>query len=120
FFGTALITSFVVGAIGLMLVVHGWPVRLWALFGLSLVLWFSFRKGDIYTALSIPVTAVVPWLLYLLRRNSSGVGMGVFLVGSGLVAGFANQIRGQAATGLLIFAAVLIAFQLKRTLGRKL
>ena len=30
------------------------------------------------------------------------------------MAGFANQVRGQAGTGVMIFAAILVAFELKR------
>jgi hypothetical protein len=114
FLGTILILSFGVGAIGLMVLIDRWPLKLWALFGLSLLLWFSFRKGDIYTALSAPAVAVVPWLLYLRRRHSASAIMAAFLCGAGFVAGFANQVRGQAATGLMIFAAILVAFELKR------
>lgn len=114
FFGAILMVSFVVGAIGLVLVVHRWPLKLWALFGLCLLLWFSFRKGDIYTALSVPVVAVVPWLLYLRKKHSASLVLAAFLFGAGLLAGFANQVRGQAATGLMIFALILVAFELNR------
>ena len=120
FFGTILIVSFGSGAVGLMLVVRTWPLRLWALFGLGLLLWFSFRKGDIYTALSVPTVAIVPWLLFLRRKHSRSPMIGVFLFGAGLCAGLANQIRGQAATGVVIFAAILVAFELKRGWGPKL
>jgi len=115
FLGTNLIVWFAVGAIGLMLIVHRWPLKLWAIFGYCLLLWFSYRKADIYTALSFPVVGIVPWLLYLRRKHSGTLVMGAFLFGTGLLAGTANQIRGQAATGLMIFAAILVAFELKRT-----
>lgn len=120
FFGTILILSFAVGAIGLMLFIRRWPLKLWTLFGLCLLLWFTFRKGDIYTALSVPVVAVVPWLLYLRRKHSATATMAAFLFGAGLLAGFANQVRGQAATGLMIFAVILVAFELNRGWGAKL
>jgi hypothetical protein len=120
FFGAILVVSFLSGAIGLLLLVNGWALRLWALFGLSLLLWFSFRKGDIYLALIVLAIALVPWLLYSLRRSSAGAFMGAFLFMAGILAGFANQIRGQAATGLMIFAAILVAFELKRSWGRRL
>lgn len=120
FFGVLLIVSFLSGAVGLLLLVSRWPLRLWALFGLCLLLWFSFRKGDIYLALIVPVVAIVPWLLYLLQKNSAGLVMGSFLSVTGVAAGFANQIRGEAATALLLFAAILVACQLKRGWGRRL
>ena len=120
FLGAILIVSFSIGAIGLVLVIHRWPLKLWAIFGLCLLLWFTFRKGDIYTALSVPIVAVVPWLLYLHRKHAGNLILGAFLFGIGLVGGIANQIRGQAATGLMIFAAILVAFELKRAWLAKL
>ncbi len=120
FFGVTLIVSFLVGITGLMLVVSRWPLRLWGAFGLCLLFSFAFRKGDIYLALIVPVVAVVPWLLYLLRKNSAGAVMVIFLIGTGLVAGFANEVRGQAATGLMIIAVIRHAIELNRSWGRKL
>jgi len=85
-----------------------------------MLLWFTYRKGDLYVALSTPVVAIVPWFLYLLKKNAAGAAMGAFLFGVGLLAGFANQMRGQAATGLIVFVVILVAFEWKRAWGRKL
>jgi hypothetical protein len=43
-----------------------------------------------------------------------------FLFGVGLLAGFANQVRSYAATSLVIFIVVLVAFRLKTSHARKL
>jgi hypothetical protein len=120
FFGTVLIVSFLAGLAGLFTAVNRWPLRLWGAFGLCLLLWFSYRKGDIYIANAVSVVAVVPWLLYSIRKNYAGAAMGAFLFGAGILAGFANELRGQAATGMLIFAAILVAFELKQGWVRKL
>lgn len=119
FFGAILAVSFLVGIAGFLISLDGWPLKLWATFGLCLLLWFSYKKGDVYLVLSAPVIAFVPWLLYLLKKNAAGAAMSIFLFGTGLVAGFANEIRGYAATALLIFAAILVAFELRRGLARK-
>jgi len=120
FFGAILVVSFLSGILGFLVTLNRWPLKLWAVFGLCMLFWFSYRKGDLYIALSTPVVAIVPWFLHLLKKNATGATIGVFLFGVGLLAGFANQMRGYAATGLLIFVVILVAFEWKRSWGRKL
>jgi hypothetical protein len=120
FFGAVLVISFLTGAAGLLIILDHWPLRLWAMFALCMLLWFSFRKGDVYIWQSASAVAVVPWFLYLLRKNAAGLGATAFLFGAGLLIGFANLIRSHAATGLAIFIALLVAFELKCAFRRKL
>ena len=119
FFGAILAISFLSGIVGCLVIFDRWDLKEWAAFGLSMLLWFCYRKGDLYIVLAAPIVAIVPWSIYFLRKNSAGAVMGAFLFGVGLLAGFANQIRGQAATALLIFLAILVAFELKRGWGRR-
>ena len=120
FFGGILAISFLAGIIGFLIILNRWPLKLWSVFALCMLLWFAYRKGDVYVALSAPAVAIVPWLLYLLRKNAAGAGTAAFLFGVGLLAGFANQIRSYAATSLLIFIVILVAFQWKTSHARKL
>jgi hypothetical protein len=120
FFGALLAASLLSCVIGFLVTLKRWPLKLWAVFGLCMLLWFTYRKGDLYVALSTPVVALLPWLLYLLKKNAAGAMMGAFLFGVGLLAGFANQMRGQAATGLMIFVVILVALEGKLAWGQKL
>ena len=122
FFGAILAVSFLAGMIGFLFTLNRnhWPLKLWAVFALCMLLWFSYRKGDVYVALSAPAVAIVPWFLHLLRKNAAGAGMAAFLFGVGLLAGLAGQIRSYAATSLIIFIVILVAFELKSGPGRKL
>ncbi len=120
FFGGILAVSFLAGIIGFLATLRTWPLKLWAAFALCMLCWFSYRKGDVYIALSAPAVAVVPWFLHLLRKNTAGAGTAAFLLGVGLLVGFTNQVRSYAATSLVIFIVILVAFELKSTRARKL
>lgn len=120
FFGGILAVSFLAGIIGFLITLDRWPLKLWSVFALGMLLWFAYRKGDVYVALSAPAVAIVPWFLYLLRKNAAGAGTAAFLFGVGLLAGFANQVRSYAATGLVIFIVILVAFEWKSSHARKL
>jgi hypothetical protein len=120
FFGGVLALSFLAGIIGFLIILNRWPLKLWSVFALCMLLWFAYRKGDVYVALSAPAVAIVPWFLYLLRKNAPGLGTAVFLFGVGLLAGFANQMRSYAATSLVIFIVIVVAFKLKTSHARKL
>jgi hypothetical protein len=120
FFGTILAVSLLSGIAGFLSILNRWPLKLWSVFALCMLLWFCYRKGDIYIALSAPAVAIVPWVLHLLKKNAAGAGMATFLFGVGLLAGFANEMRSHAATGLMIFVVILVAFEWKRGWGRKL
>jgi hypothetical protein len=122
FFGAILAISFLAGIVGFLFTLNPnhWPLKLWAVFALCMLLWFAYRKGDVYVALSAPAVAIVPWFLHLLRKNAAGAGMAAFLFGVGLLAGLAGQIRSYAATALIIFIVILVAFELKSGPARKL
>ena len=120
FFGTILGISFLAGIVCFLITLNTWRLRSWAVFALSVLLWFSFRKGDVYVLQSASAVAIAPWFLRLLRKNAAGLGTAAFLFGAGILIGFANLIRSQAATGVLIFIAILIVFDLKCAFRRKL
>lgn len=120
FFGTILIVAFVSGILGLLLTLDNWPLKLWAVFGLCMLLWFSYRKGDVYLTLSATAVGIIPWCFYLLKKNSSAAYLAAFLFVSGVAVGFANEIRGYAGTAVLIFLAMVTAFALKRSPAARL
>ena len=120
FFGAILAASFLTGMIGFLFILDRWPLKLWSVFALCMLLWFTYRKGDVYVALSTPAVAAIPWFLCVLRKNAASTGTAAFLFGIGLLAGLAGQIRSYAATSLVLFMVILIAFELQRGWGRKL
>ncbi len=120
FFGMALVGSFLVGIVSLFVTLKSWGLRLWAAFSLGVLFYFSYIKGDVYILQSAAAIAVVPWFLHLLKKRSVGAGFVACLFGSGLLIGFANLMRSQAATGLGIFIVLLVALGQQCSLGKKL
>jgi hypothetical protein len=109
FFEAPLIFSMLIGIAFLLPSLENWKLKVWAILSLLVMTYSALRRGDVYTFQTIAVLFIVPWSLHLERKKNVGSGSAIFMAGAGVVIGFANLIRSQAATGVAIFLIVLIA-----------
>lgn len=109
FFEVPLIASMLIGIAFLLPSLENWKLKVWAILSLLVMTYSALRRGDVYTFQTIAVLSVVPWFLHLEGRKTVGAGSAMFVAGAGIVIGFANLIRSQAATGVAIFVIVMIA-----------
>jgi hypothetical protein len=71
--------------------------------------YIALHFGDLYPIAPSVVVAVVPWALLATRRWYGRVSVCAFGVSVGLLAGWANFLRDQAGSGMLLFATILLA-----------
>jgi hypothetical protein len=81
--------------------------------GLLLLFLGTFREGDVYILLSSTTVALVPWLLYFVKRGVVDGWFIMFALGAGLCAGFANLIRSHSGTGFMLFMAIAVPFAVR-------
>jgi len=113
FLGAILCVSFLVGFVGFIFLFRSGLSRTVALIGLLLLFRVSFREGDVYVVLSSTAVALVPWLLYFVKRGFVDGWFVTFASGAGLCAGFANLIRSHSGTGFMLFMAIAVLFALR-------
>ncbi len=109
FFEAPLIFSMLIGIAFLLPSLENWKLKSWAILSLLVMTYSALRRGDVYTFQTIAVLSVVPWFLHLEAKKTFGTGLVMFVAGAGIVIGFANLIRSQAATGVAVFVVVMIA-----------
>ena len=113
FLGTILCGSFLIGFIGFVFLFRRGLSRTIALIALLLLFGVSFLAGDVYVVLSSTAVALIPWLLYFVKRGVVDVWLVTFALGAGLCAGFANLIRGHSGTGFMLFIAIAVLFAIR-------
>ncbi len=113
FLSTILCVSFLVGFVGFFFLFRRGLSRTVALIGLLLLFRVSFHEGDLYIVLSSTAVALVPWLLYFVKRGVVDGWFVTFASGAGLFAGFANLIRSHSGTGFMLFMAIAVLFALR-------
>jgi len=79
--------------------------------------WRAFRAGDLYFVAPCVVIALVPWALLLWERCTSARWLSLFALFAGMLLGFANFLRDEAGSGMLLFLVVLAG--LNRRLQRR-
>jgi hypothetical protein len=109
FFEAPLIFSMLIGIAFLLPSLENWTLKIWAILSLLVMTYSALRRGDVYTFQTIAVLSIVPWSLHLGAKKTVGTGSVMFVASAGIVIGFANLIRSQAATGVAIFLIVIIA-----------
>jgi hypothetical protein len=109
-----IVVSATAGLTGLWLTASGvWP-RILAVVPIAAAVYLAYKMGDVYIVQGSVVLISVPWLLYALK---AGVRswlrfLIVFLLGISL--GFAQWIRTQSGSPVLLFFAILICFSFLR------
>ena len=113
FLGTILCMSFLVGLVGFFFLFRRSLSRMVAFIGLFLLFLGTFREGDVYVVLSSTAVALVPWLLYLVRRGVADGWFFTFASGAGLCAGVSTLIRSHSGTGFMLFMAIVVLLALR-------
>jgi len=112
FFADIVLVSAVLGAIGLFMVCRTPIGKILAITVVLLVSLFALKIGDVYTIQSSAVLGFVPWVLFFATKaNHWSIVLFVFLSAAAL--GTADLIRSHAGTAVLIFMALVFAFQLQ-------
>lgn len=110
FFAVPQIVSFLIALVFLLPRLESPSLKLWAILLLLVVTSSSIRRGDVYSVQTVTALAIVPWSLHLVGKKTVSYGSAVFVAGAGTAIGIANMIRSQAATGIMIFLAVIVGF----------
>ncbi len=109
-----IVVSATAGGAGLWLTASGvWP-RLLAVVPIAGAAYLSYKMGDVYVVQGSVVLISIPWLLYALKADVRSWlrFLIVFLLGISL--GFAQWIRTQSGSPVLLFFAILVCFSFLR------
>ncbi len=109
FIGGILISGYLLGLIGLLLLFKSWWARCLAIFEVLLLAVLCLRIGDVYVVQSSIAMAAIPWVLYFSRKWQSEWQFPFFLV-LGVALGISNFVRAQSGTTVLMFCLPLLAF----------
>jgi hypothetical protein len=120
FFEAPLIASMLIGIAFLLPSLESRALKFWAILSLLVLTYSSLRRADVYSFQTTAALSIVPWSLYLAGKKTVGIWTAIFMAGAGFVIGFANLIRGQAATGVAIFLLVIISLHRLWTRKQKL
>lgn len=105
-------TSFISGGLGFLRLTPAMGPRLLAITALALVAILAARIGDVYVVMGALPVALVPWILLAVRRGSL-----LFFVAIGAIVGwiaaFANVVRSQSGTSLVVFMFLAWALSTK-------
>jgi hypothetical protein len=102
-----------VGIIGFFFLTRSWISRF---FATSYIALFSYyvslydRMTDNYIVFAALVVAVVPWVLYFMRRKKADYKAAFFCGIVGLVAGYVHYIRSYSSGGVVLFLLLSIIF----------
>ena len=117
-FGVVMLSS-AIGLAGLMLVLKGRGLKVWAVCEVALLAVLSVGIGDVYAIQSAVVILTVPWVLYFSRDWEGGSRFSFFFV-VGVLAGVANFVRSQAGTTVLVFCFLLLGLYGKGSSRRRI
>ena len=110
FYGGLIVFAFLCGMAGAFLYCKSAGGRALAGIGLALLSVLAYRTGDVYIASFAAPVAVIPLLLYFLRRGKWDAGFGAFLGAAGFFISLASWIRAQAGVPTLLFVLVMLWF----------
>jgi hypothetical protein len=106
FFLVLLFVPLIIGVIAFFLLYKNWLQRFVSLMGLLLLTRFAYAIGDVYLASSAAVICIIPWCLYMYQQKNLWAHL--FVVVSGIIAGFCHYVRAYSGVAPLIFVLVLV------------
>ena len=119
FYLSALVLSFILGAIAL----HRWArsqlVKWLSLIWLLALTGWSYHAGDVYILSTVTTVVVIAAVLYVRRAHGESRWLPVFFLSIGLLLGLAHLIRSHSGTPALLCTACLLLFSFPRGLKRK-
>ncbi len=117
---SALCLGFLVGSVGFMFTLKTKGGKAAAVTALLALTALAYWVGDVYVVEFASFAALVPWILYFVRDNSSNGKIQVpFLLVLGLVLGICCLVRFGSAPAVLIVAVGLLLFELSASFSRK-
>lgn len=111
FLVTVALLGFGLGCSAFFLLFKGAITRIAAIGGLVACLLLSLRVGDVYSVQAAALCGLLPWVIYLYRREPSPVGWLIAGALGGIALGFVHLIRSHGATSILIFSLILLLCQ---------
>ena len=109
-----------VGLPGLYLLVSRQSYSPWGIVALCGLAAITARYGDVYVVQAGVIVALVPWILYLAGGHPQYSFLAIFAFTCGIVCSLANILRFQASTPFLVFAVIILLFQVKSKLSRRI
>jgi hypothetical protein len=115
-----IVVSVIVGGAGLWLTAGGVRQRTISVVPLMVGAYLSYKMGDVYVVESAVVLMLVPWLLFALKvARPPGFTFSIVFL-SGIALGFAQWIRTQSGSPMVVFFMVLACFSSRRRSTRLL
>lgn len=108
FLGSMVLLSLVACMGGMFLLYRRWSVRFVVFLMLAGVSMVALNVGDVYLVNSSVVIAMVPWCVYLHRRESLSAWHLLAGLPAGILIGTANFLRSHSGTAVLVFLLALV------------
>jgi hypothetical protein len=105
-----IIVSTITGTAGLWLTTLGVLQRTIAVVTICAGEYISFKVGDVYVVQGAVVLMLTPWLVFSLKVRVKTWSRVLIVILSGITLGFAQWIRTQSGSPVLVFFAVLLCF----------
>ena len=102
------------GLLALWLTALGVWDRTLALFPILSGAYLAYKMGDVYVVQGSVVLMLVPWLIYAVKSGVRGWLRFLIATLSGIILGFAQWIRTQSGSPVLVFFIVLVCFSALR------
>jgi hypothetical protein len=117
---SALGLGFMISFVGCMLVLGTTGARVYASLALLCLTAIAARVGDVYVVEFATTVALVPWVLYVIGRDTGNYRLfQCFAFGVGLVGGIGSLIRFGSAPTVLAVLAILLLVGVQVTLGKR-
>ena len=117
---SVLLLGFTAGFAGCLFVLESVAGKVIAFFALLLLTAIAYRTGDIYVFEFSTSVALLPWILYLIRRKaSSHWTFYMWILTFGLICGTSSLIRFGSSAPALTMLAILLLFSSCATVQRK-
>ncbi len=118
--GTALLFGFGVGFGGCLRALQSTAGKVIAFFAFLLLTAIAYHTGDVYVFEFATTVAVVPWVLYMIRRkNGASRMLPVWILTFGLICGCSSLIRFGSALPALTITGLLLLLSSHGTIPRK-
>lgn len=108
------------GLVGLWLTASGVFQRTLAVFPIVGGAYLAYKMGDVYVVQGSVVLVLIPWLVYAVKAGVRSSLRFLIVILSGIILGFAQWIRSQSGSPVLVFFVVLVSFSALRRSTRVL
>ncbi|MGE0207397.1 MAG: hypothetical protein AB7R69_06125, partial [Candidatus Babeliales bacterium] len=108
FMYAAFFSAYLISIIGFFFYYKSAMQRIISFIGITALILFSLKIGDLYIFYVLPTIAFLPWSLYFYKKQSTSWHALIFYCIVGFLCAWGHYIRGYSSLGILIFVGILI------------